>query len=464
MLKKNQFGSDFVWGTTISSFQNEGWPKAEGKGASIWDRFTSNYNNIKNSDKIENASNFYKDFERDIQIASELNLRVFRFSLSWTRIFPQGMGDVNLEGVYFYHRVIDCCLKHGLQPWVTLYHWDLPQKLEDLGGWTSRSIVHWFSKYTDFCTKEYGHKVKHWLVLNEPMSFVGLGYFMGYHAPGKTGLSNFLKAAHHACLCNAEGGRIVRRNVEGAQVGTAFSCSVIKPINKWFMNRRAASRMEALLNRFFIEPSLGLGYPTDIMPGLNMIQRYFNEGDEERLKFDFDFIGIQYYFRVVTKFSLFPPVLFATEIEAKKRNAKVNTMGLEVYPKGMYKILNFYHQYKGIKKIIVSESGVCYPDHVSNGKVYDIKRTQYHRKILKQILRAQKKGIPVKGYLIWTLIDNFEWKEGFEPRFGLVYNNFKTQERIIKYSGLWFQSFLKSKKNSIKKLESQQELSTNVHG
>ena len=445
MLKKNQFGDDFKWGTTISSFQNEGWPDADGKGPSIWDTFAAERRNIKNNDTIGNASNFYKDYEKDIKTAAGLNLDTFRFSLSWSRIFPEGTGSANQAGVDFYHKVIDCCIANGLEPWVTLYHWDLPQKLEDLGGWASRAIVYWFSEYAQFCTREYGNKVKHWVVINEPMSFTGLGYFMGYHAPGKEGLGNFLRAAHHVCLCNAEGGRIIRKNAPGAQIGTAYSCSVIKPINKWLFNRRAASRMEALLNRFFLEPALGLGYPTDIMPGLNMINRYFKEGDEERLKFDFDFIGLQYYFRVVTKFSLFPPVLFATEIPPRKRAAKMNAMGLEVFPKGMYKILSYYNKYEGVKKIYITESGVCYDDHITNAKIYDIKRVKYHRRMLKEVLRARKKGVPVMGYFIWTLIDNFEWKEGFEPRFGIVYNNFKTQERIIKYSGKWFQEFLGQK-------------------
>jgi len=443
MLNKEKFGSNFKWGTTICAFQNEGWANSDNKGQSIWDDFTSDAKNIKNNDAINNASNFYKDYEKDIRIARSLNLNTFRFSLSWTRIFPDGKGEINPEGVKFYHKVIDCCIENHLEPWITLYHWDLPKKLEELGGWTTRSIINWFSEYANFCSNEYGEKVKHWILLNEPMSFTGLGYFMGYHAPGKTGISNFLKAAHHTALCNADGARIIRKNVKNATIGTAFSCSYVKPINKSRLNKKSAQRVEAMLNRFYLEPTLGLGYPTDVMPGLNMINRYFKDGDLERLKFDFDFIGIQYYFRVVTKFSLFPPVLFASEIEPKKRTRNLNTMGLEVYPQGLSKVLQFYNQYDGIKNIIITESGVCYDDHLTNGKIYDIKRLRYHRRMLKEILKCKKKGINITGYFIWTLIDNFEWREGFEPRFGLVHNNFETQERTIKYSGLWFRKFLR---------------------
>ncbi|MCW3785462.1 glycoside hydrolase family 1 protein [Plebeiibacterium sediminum] len=443
MLKKKQFGSNFIWGTAMSAFQNEGWATADGKGESIWDKFTSGSKLIKNQDQIGNASNFYKDYNQDISLAASLNFNVFRFSISWSRIFPEGIGQINKKGVDFYHQVIDSCLNNGLTPWITLYHWDLPQKLEDRGGWTNRAIIDWFSNYVDFCTKEFGSKVKHWIVINEPMSFTGLGYYNAYHAPAKSGLNNFLKAAHHVTLCNAIGGRITRENVSDAQIGMALSCSNVKAVDKRSINKRAASRVEALLNRFFIEPALGLGYPSDHIPGLSLILKYFEEGDEELIKFDFDFIGLQYYFRVVTKFSLFPPVLFATEIPPKDRTKNLNAMNLEVHPKGLSKVLNFYNQYHGIKKIILTESGVCYPDQIINGEVNDTKRLRYHQKILKEILKAKKKGIPVDGYLIWTLVDNFEWREGFSPRFGLVHNNFNTQERIIKQSGYWFQEFLK---------------------
>ncbi len=443
MLKKKQFGSTFIWGTAMSAFQNEGWADADGKGESIWDKFTSDSNLIKNHDQINNASNFYKDYHSDIGLAASLNFKVFRFSISWPRIFPKGKGPINKKGVDFYHRVIDSCLEQGLTPWITLYHWDLPQYLEDLGGWTNRAIIGWFSHYVDFCTKEYGSKVKHWIIINEPMSFTGLGYYNGYHAPAQSGLNKFLKAAHHVILCNAIGGRITRKNVTHAQIGMALSCSSVKPVNKRTVNKKAAKRIEGLLNRFFIEPALGLGYPTDHIPALSLIHKYYEDGDEELIKFDFDFIGLQYYFRVIVKFSLLPPVLFATEVPPKDRTKNLNAMDLEVYPKGLSKVLNFYNQYHDIKKIVLTESGVCYTDQLIDGVINDTKRLKYHQKILKEILKARKKGIPVEGYLIWTLIDNFEWREGFSPRFGLVYNEFDTQNRTIKYSGKWFKEFLK---------------------
>jgi beta-glucosidase len=445
MLKREQFGDDFEWGVTISAFQNEGWSNADGKGPSIWDTFTSNTSNINNADKIGHASNFYKQFEEDIKLASQMGLDVFRFSISWTRILPNGTGTVNAKGIAFYNKVIECCLSNGLKPYVTLYHWDLPQVLHEEGGWTNRQIVDWFLAYTEVCVQQFGDRVKHWVVMNEPMTFTGLGYFMGYHAPASKGIINFLMAAHHAVLCMAQGGRLIRKYIPDAQIGVALSCSYVKPVNRFPKNVRAAKRMEALLNRFFIEPLLGMGYPTDVMPALKMIHMIFKKGDEQRMHFDFDFIGLQYYFRVVARHSLNPPILFADEIPPVERKAILNTMNLDVYPKGLNKLLHFYAAYPKVKSIVLSESGVCFPDFLVNDHVYDTRRLKYHQKMLRQVKKAINQGLPIKGYFVWTLVDNFEWKEGFEPRFGLVYVDFKTQKRTIKHSGNWFREFLKGK-------------------
>ncbi len=440
-IKAKHFPKKFIWGVATSAYQTEGSRYAGGKKDSIWDTFT-NSRKFKNGNGNK-ATDFYHKYEKDIKLIKELNLGSFRFSISWSRIFPDGTGEPNLNGVEFYHKVIDCCLAHDIEPWITLYHWDLPQALQNQGGWTNREILNWFGYYAEFCAKEFGPKVKKWFVLNEPMSFVGLGYFMGIHAPGQKGLSNFLSAAHHATLCQAEGGKILRKNIPDAQIGTTFSCSVVKPKNLWQRHVNAAKRLDALLNRFFIEPALGLGYPTDVIPGLKRIEKYYHSGDEEMMKFDFDFIGIQYYFRIVAQYSLLPPVLFANQIPAEERNVKVNNMGMEIYPKGMMKMLEKFSQYEGVKEIYISESGVCFDEELIDGEVNDKNRIQYFKKTFKICRKAIKRGINLKGYFIWTLVDNFEWADGFKPRFGIVYNDFATQKRTIKKSGYWIKEFLK---------------------
>jgi beta-glucosidase len=441
-FRLSQFGSDFLWGAACAAYQVEGAWNLEGKGASIWDTFTHKKGNVHNNENADVAVDFYHRYKEDIAHLKAMNLKVFRFSIAWSRIFPEGVGIVNPKGVAFYHEVIDECLREGIQPWVTLYHWDLPQVLQDKGGWTNREVLKWFEEYVTFCAKEFGMKVKNWMIMNEPAAFVGLGYMLGYHAPGKKGITNFLKATHHVCLCMALGGKIVRKEVAHANIGTTFSCSYVEPVNDKGKNQRAAERIDALVNRLYIEPTLGLGYPYDVFPALKRIENYFEPGDQENLAFDFDFIGVQNYFRVVGKQSLFPPVMFAKEVPATKREVPVNEMNFEVYPEGMYKILKQFGEYKQIKNIIVTENGVCYEDHLVNGKVHDEKRIQFFKDYLANVLKAKNEGVPVTGYFVWSLTDNFEWSEGYHPRFGLVYVDFATQQRTVKDSGLWFQKEL----------------------
>ena len=444
-LNANDFGKDFLWGAACAAYQVEGAWNTDGKGASIWDTFTHKKGKIHNNENGDVATDFYNRYAEDIALAKKLNLKVFRFSISWSRIFPNGTGEINPLGVAFYHKVIDECIKQEVEPWITLYHWDLPQKLQDQGGWVNRDIVNWFAAYTDFCTKEYGSKVKNWMVMNEPAAFVGLGYMLGYHAPGIKGPYKFLKATHHTCLAMAEGGRVIRRNVVNANIGTTFSCSHIDsyrddPVSA-YKDHKAVERLDALLNRLYIEPSLGLGYPIDGLPALKRIKRYFEPGDEEALKFKFDFIGLQNYFRVVGKRSLFPPFLWAKQIAAEKRDVPMNEMKFEVYPEGIYKILKQFSAYN-LDNIIITENGVCYKDELVNGRVHDKERIQFFKDYLSNVLKAKKEGVPVSGYFVWSLTDNFEWSEGYEPRFGLVHIDFQTQQRTIKDSGYWFKEFL----------------------
>jgi len=442
------FGKEFKWGAACAAYQVEGAWKLDGKGPSVWDTFTHKKGKIHNNENGNSAADFYHRYKEDIALLKQMNFGVFRFSLSWSRIFPTGTGNINKKGVEFYHKVIDECLINGIEPWITLYHWDLPQSLEDQGGWANRKILNWFQEYVSFCTKEFGSKVKNWMVMNEPAAFVGLGYMLGYHAPGKKGPYKFLKATHHACLAMADGGRIIRENVSEANVGSTFSCSHIAPYRddsvSSYKDAGAVRRMDALLNRLYIEPSLGLGYPIDGLPALKRIKRYFKPGDEERLKFKFDFIGLQNYFRVVAKNAIIPPFLWAKQISAEKRGVPMNEMQFEVYPEGMYKVIKQFSKYN-IDNIIITENGACFKDVVQNGRIHDKERISFFNSYLKNVLKAKKEGAPVTGYFVWSLTDNFEWSEGYEPRFGLIHVDFNTQKRIMKDSGLWFKEFLSEK-------------------
>jgi beta-glucosidase len=440
---KADFGNDFLWGVSTAAYQMEGAFQEDGKSNSIWDTFSNKKGHIKDGTNGNIACDFYHTYASDLEIVKSLNLKAFRFSTAWSRVLPNGIGQVNQKGIDFYHRVIDQCLDNNIQPWLTLYHWDIPQILQDKGGWMNRDVIEWFSEYSHIITKSYGDKVKDWIVLNEPTAFTAVGYGLGIHAPGLRGINHLLPTIHHAAMCQAEGGRIVRSNVTNANIGTTFSCSHVMPLRNLEKDYTAVERWDALLNRLFIEPSLSMGYPIQSLPFLGKIEKYIKDGDMEKLVFDFDFIGIQNYTREVVKNIWYIPYMHGLEISPAKRGAKeISDMGWEVYPESIYETLKRFSAYKGVKKIYITENGCALQDEVIDNRVHDIKRIDYFKSYLPQILRAKKEGVNVGGYLCWTLLDNFEWREGYKPRYGLVYVDFKTQQRIIKDSGYWFKQFL----------------------
>jgi beta-glucosidase len=442
LLNREAFGSDFKWGVSVSAYQIEGAHQDDGKGHSIWDIFSNKKGKIHLNHNGNNACEFYSRFEHDLGLIKYLNIPNFRFSLSWPRIQPTGHLPVNQKGIDFYDRLIDHALKLGIEPWVTLYHWDLPHALEIKGGWTNRDVVSWFEEYVNVCVNRFGDRVKYWMVLNEPMVFVGAGYFLGIHAPGRRGMKHFIPAVHHSTLCMGAGGRIIKSALPNAEVGTTFSCSHIEPYRDNEKDALAANKIDALLNRLFIEPVLGLGYPSDDLKPLKNIDKYFLPNDENLLPFDFDFIGVQNYTREVVKRSLFVPYVGASIVKASERNVERTLMNWEVYPESIYHILKKFNDYPTIKKLIVTENGAAFTDRLHEGKVSDVERVDYLKRYTAQVLRAKSEGVNVQGYFIWTLTDNFEWAEGFHPRFGIIYIDFKTQQRIIKSSGLWYKDFL----------------------
>jgi beta-glucosidase len=443
-LSKNDFGRNFIWGTATAAYQIEGAWNIDGKGPSVWDEFThTKKKKIKTGENGDTACDFYHKYESDIELMRSMNIPNFRFSIAWSRVLPNGVGEVNPKGVDFYNKIIDTCLAKGIEPWITLYHWDLPQALQEKGGWENREVCNWFTEYTELCTKKFGDRVKNWMIFNEPASFTALGYMLGIHAPGKYGLKRFLKATHHTVLCHGIGGRIIRKNVNNANIGTTFSCG---PIDAWKdkpANHKAAKRTDVLINRLFIEPILGMGYPMNDLPALKKIEKYMLPEDAANMAFDFDFIGIQNYTRLVAKNFPFIPLIRTLNVSPKKLGNEITDMNWEVYPEGIYRILKQFAAYPKVKNIIVTENGAAFADKVNGGQVNDSKRVQFIQNYLAQVLKAKKEGVPVNGYFVWSFMDNFEWAEGYRPRFGLVHVDFTTQKRTIKDSGLWLKEFLK---------------------
>lgn len=445
MIKSSDFGDEFLWGVAVAATQIEGAAAEYGKGLSIWDTFAAKNGKIKKGHKLDITCDFYHRYVEDIALVKMLGFKVFRFSVSWSRILPDGKGQTNPLGIRFYHNVIDECLSQGIIPYITLYHWDLPQALENEGGWTSFSINSAFNAFVSICALEYGDKVKNWIVLNEPFGYTSLGYMLGVHAPGKTGLSNFFPAVLHTALAQADGGKILRAEISAANIGTTYSCSEIVPYTQSENDRLAAKRVDCLMNRLFIEPAQGLGFPTADWDVLEKFQlEYGTWRLQERMKFDFDFIGLQNYFPLTVKYNAFIPVIQAWEVKAKSQRKPHTAMGWEINPDSFYNVIKQFASYPNVKNIMVTENGAAYHDKLVQGNVVDAERIEYFKLYLHALLKAKQEGINITGYMAWTLMDNFEWAEGFNARFGLVHTDFKTLERTIKYSGYWWQEFLKN--------------------
>lgn len=446
-LLKQSFGRNFQWGVAISAAQNEGAWNIDGRGPSIWDQFARKQGKIKGSARATTSCDFYHRYKDDLMLVKAMGFNSFRFSISWSRVLPEGMGRVNKEGLAFYNRVIDECLQLGLTPYITLYHWDLPLTLHKDGGWTSHQMLKWFTRFVQVCTESFGDRVKNWIVLNEPMGFTSLGYMIGKHAPGKMGLGNFLPAVHNAVLCQAEGGRLIRGTVSRANIGTSFSCSEVMPFTQKEEDIKAARRADILLNRLFIEPLLGRGYPQEqgfiLLDKLHLYNKAWKY--TERMQFNFDFIGIQNYFSTTVKHNSLIPYIQASEVKATARKVPHTDMGWEVNADSFYRMIKRFWLYGGVKEIMITESGAFYKDQLVNGVVNDTQRVLYFQQYLNALLRAKKEGINIGGYFAWTLTDNFEWAEGYHARFGLVHVDFTTQLRTIKQSGYWFRDFLNDK-------------------
>lgn len=442
MIHSSQFGEAFIWGVASSAYQTEGAYLEDGKGLSIWDTFTRIKGKIKGGNTGNAATNFYHRYIQDLILMQSLNVKNFRFSLSWPRLLPEGAGRINEKGVDFYNGVIDFCLECGIEPWVTLYHWDLPQALEEKGGWTARDVVHRFEEYVAFCVQQFGDRVKHWMVLNEPMAFTGAGYFLGLHAPGKKGLGNFLPAVHHAALSLAAGANVIKSLDQKAEVGSTFSCAPVDAVDDTRLSTEAARRVDVLSNRLFVEPALGLGYPWHELKVLQGLERYMKANDERRLQAKLDFIGLQNYTREVVRHSTLMPYLNARQVKAGKRGVPLTEMDWEIYPQGMYRVLKRFASYSGIDRIIITENGAAFNDVVVNGQVNDERRIRFYEAYLSQVFKAKEEGVNVQGYFAWSFTDNFEWAEGFGKRFGLVYVDYPSQRRTVKASGFWFQRFL----------------------
>ncbi|MCB0976036.1 MAG: beta-glucosidase [Acidimicrobiales bacterium] len=442
VLSREQFGDDFTWGVAHASYQVEGAWNEDGKGESIWDTFTRRRGKIRDRSDGTVACDFYHRYSEDTRLVADLGFGAQRFSISWPRVLPEGTGRVNQKGLDFYRRVVDECLAADVEPWVTLYHWDLPEVLQQRGGWANRDVVGWFGEYVDVVAAALADRVEHWMVFNEPCSFLLGGYLSGVHAPGVRSLRKFLGATHHTNLSQAAGAAALRARSSDLQVGTTHIITPMVPSGTSERHLRAAASIDAFANRVYIEPNLGLGYPVDDAPLLRGVDRWVRPGDDSAIRVDWDFVGVQYYQRLPVHAVPIPLLRGVPWPRRDHRSYDITAMGWEVQPEGLYDALAKVHAYDPDLRLFVTENGVAVPDRIEDGQVHDPRRIDFYRRHLEQVLRAQSDGIGVDGYFCWSLMDNFEWAEGYVPRFGLVRVDFDTQQRTVKDSGRWFEQLL----------------------
>lgn len=444
-----KFPSGFVFGAASSSYQIEGAWNEDGKGESIWDRFAHTPGKIKNGDTGDAACDFYHRSKDDITLIKELGLQAFRFSINWPRILPDGRGSVNAKGLDFYKRLVDDLLAAGVTPWVNLFHWELPQALQDQGGWLKRDCATWFADYTAVVVNHLGDRVTNWMTLNEPMMYASLGYVMGCHAPGYRTPWRFFKVVHHLMLGHGLAVRTIKDERPDARVGIALDLRPIYPATQTEKDRRAVIKADEMMRRTFLDPIFHGRYPPQFMNQNRLIRARIEEGDLQIIAAPLDYVGINTYSRDKVRYawwalgSRFVGVGLETpDEEFVKDGVQYTAMGWEVYPPALYEVLMLLKNDYGNPVSYVTENGAAFSDTVVDGRVHDEKREGYLRAHLAEVKRALEDGANCKGYFVWTLMDNFEWAEGYSKRFGLLYVDHHTQQRIIKDSGLWYKSLI----------------------
>jgi beta-glucosidase len=441
-IPPDAFPADFTWGAATAAYQIEGAVTLGGRGESIWDRFTSVPGNIANGDTGDVACDSYHRYSEDVRLMRELGLDAYRFSISWPRVLPTGRGHPNEAGLDFYDRLVDELLANKIEPYPTLYHWDLPQALEDLGGWPERDTVDAFLEYAGVVAARLGDRVTHWITHNEPWVASWLGYGLGEHAPGRKSRSDALAAAHHLLLSHGRATEVLRTSAH-TKVGITLDLIPMHPHGDSEADRDAVRLEDGYRNRWFLDAVLRGEYPRDVLERWGEHLPAIADDDMRTIGAPIDFIGVNYYRRhVVRADDDGSPVV--VEPEGVERTA----MGWEVYPDGLLELLVRLHEEYDAPPIYVTENGAAFDDARSNGTVDDPERTSYIARHVDAMARALGRGVPLAGYFVWSLLDNFEWTRGYSKRFGIVYVDYETLERVPKASFGWYRDFIAAQRGT----------------
>ncbi len=436
-MAKLIFPDNFVWGVATSAYQIEGAWNEDGRGPSIWDTFSHTPGKVFNNENGDMAADHYHRWKQDVALLSELGIKAYRFSTAWPRILPTGTGKVNQKGLDFYSRLVDELLRRGIEPYICLFHWDLPQPLQDKGGWPNRETAYHFAEYARIMSASLSDRVRVWIPHNEPWVAAFVGHFLGEHAPGTKDIGQTLKALHHLLLSHGLAAEAIcaeaKRPVE---IGITLNLNSVHPATPSKKDAQAAERVDTFMNRIVLDPLLkGTSPILDSSIAKLLTGKLIQDGDLEKIQ-KVDLLGINYYSRAVMKHDPKVPIVNVTQVQPEGNEYS----GMwEIYPEGMYETIKLVWDYRPSCRIMVTENGVPVPDGVDfDGRVRDERRIRYLQSHIAQVHRAIRDGIPVEGYFHWSLLDNFEWALGYGQRFGLVYVDFKTQQRIIKDSGRWF--------------------------
>ena len=433
-----RFPADFVWGAATAAFQIEGAVREDGRGESIWDRFTATPGTILNGDTATVACDSYHRYREDVRLMRDLGLNAYRFSVAWPRVLPEGRGRVNAAGLDFYDRLVDELLASGIEPFLTLYHWDLPQALEERGGWPVRETAAAFVEYTEVVAARLGDRVRHWITQNEPWVVAWLGYGTGLDAPGRSSEADAVAAGHHVLLAHAGAMKALRRDVPGARVGITIDVLPMHPLTPSSDDVDAAHREDLLRNRWFLDPVLRGEYPAEALERYGPLLPPSAVEDLPAISRPLDFLGINYYRPQLVR----ADPLTAEPATVEREGIERTGMGWEVNPGALRDCLVQMHAEYDLPPTYITENGAAYPDTRVNGWVPDPARTSYIERHLDAVAGALADGVPVAGYFVWSLLDNFEWSHGYSQRFGIVYVDFRTLERVPKASYAWYRDFI----------------------
>jgi beta-glucosidase len=435
-----EFPKGFRWGAATASYQIEGGAREGGKGESIWDRFAHTPGKIAGGATGDRACDSYHRYGDDVALLRAMHLGSYRFSIAWPRIQPEGRGAPNAAGLDYYRRLVDALLAAGIRPFPTLYHWDLPQALEDRGGWPARDTAARFAEYAHHVVRALGDRVSDWMLFNEPAIFTLFGYGLGIHAPGLRDRAALLRATHTVALAQGEGFRAVKEERPGLRVGTAFSMQAAEPASGSSADAAAAERMHGFVNDWFLRPALRGAYPECFEGGVPEDVMDVREGDMQRVRAPLDFVGINLYSRMLVRADPRDALgLGARSLGMGGDEGPKTDFGWEVWPASLHDMVLRVTRDYDRPVIEITENGCSYADAPGeDGVVRDLRRIAYHRGYLAALQRAIAAGADVRGYHAWTLMDNFEWAAGFEQRFGLAWTDFATCDRTLKQSGEWF--------------------------